>query len=356
MRAINYNQVNIKTYLTKFFSDEQQYKQLQDNWNILRTDIINNCISKGFSKQTIKKILPPYITRIIIGNFSRLNKIFLFKDNIDDYQKELAKYIFNYGFSTYNNTLVKLKQTNNIQLAKIQKLSAKSSDIADFFIDNSTEMNISTCFYCETNYINAYPVKGGKKRQFELDHFFGKEDCPLLAISLFNLVPSCKVCNGKSIKGSKNLYDLYNIDKKNKKYDFSFLSPASSKYLFNNLVKIRVIPTNKNNWTKNVDYIKKSKEYEIKFITDNETYKKEIVAFFLEERYNYKYTKNEALTLLNLKEKYSDSYISLLSNALAKEHIYLSPEVIKESIFHEEAEKQNQRIFLKMKKDILENN
>lgn len=46
-------------------------------------------------------------------------------------------------------------------------------------------------------YINVYTEtgKGVAKRQFDIDHFLPKGKCPPVALSLFNFVPSCPVCN-----------------------------------------------------------------------------------------------------------------------------------------------------------------
>ena len=58
-------------------------------------------------------------------------------------------------------------------------------------------LDIKVCPYCNRSYINCIdkedgspPIKG------QLDHFYSKKDYPFLAISKFNLVPSCSDCNG----------------------------------------------------------------------------------------------------------------------------------------------------------------
>lgn len=67
-------------------------------------------------------------------------------------------------------------------------------------------MNIKTCPYCNRNYtftINRKDADTDFSTRPEFDHFYDKSSYPLLALSFFNLVPSCHVCNhgklGKSV-------------------------------------------------------------------------------------------------------------------------------------------------------------
>ncbi|SAL51078.1 hypothetical protein AWB71_02809 [Caballeronia peredens] len=60
------------------------------------------------------------------------------------------------------------------------------------------------CPYC--NQAFAFTVVGTSTSfRPTLDHFFPKADYPYLALSLYNLVPSCYVCNS-SLKGKKNFF------------------------------------------------------------------------------------------------------------------------------------------------------
>lgn len=70
--------------------------------------------------------------------------------------------------------------------------------------------NVKTCPYCNRNYLD---VIDGKEYHttFELDHFYNKDDYPMLAVSLYNLIPSCPSCN--RIKG-KTTFQYYPYDSK----------------------------------------------------------------------------------------------------------------------------------------------
>lgn len=64
------------------------------------------------------------------------------------------------------------------------------------------KLNVKSCPYCNMHYtLFAEDVNKSKKKltKFQFDHFFNKTDYPLLSMSLYNLIPSCGVCNqGKS--------------------------------------------------------------------------------------------------------------------------------------------------------------
>src|SRR5690606_28834361 len=95
-----------------------------------------------------------------------------------------------------------------------------------------------TCTYCNREYIFIYKKKGkGMVPQF--DHWFAKKDYPLLALSFYNLIPSCATCN--TIKSSTpfNLRDHLHpyIDKNiSSTYSFSYLpiSNSQNKLIFKN--------------------------------------------------------------------------------------------------------------------------
>ena len=65
-------------------------------------------------------------------------------------------------------------------------------------------LNVKTCAYCNRHYtFSIVDGKGKKMGRPDFDHFLPKSSNPLLAMSFYNLVPSCKGCNGPSIKSSK---------------------------------------------------------------------------------------------------------------------------------------------------------
>ena len=57
------------------------------------------------------------------------------------------------------------------------------------------KLNIRTCPYCNRNYTFTVTLSTDTLIRPEFDHFFPKTEKPWLALSLYNLVPSCPTCN-----------------------------------------------------------------------------------------------------------------------------------------------------------------
>lgn len=63
-------------------------------------------------------------------------------------------------------------------------------------------IGLRTCPYCNRHYtFTLYSKKNEFKSRPEFDHFYDKSTYPFLAVTFFNLIPSCKECNhGKGTK------------------------------------------------------------------------------------------------------------------------------------------------------------
>ncbi|QOD00878.1 hypothetical protein [Pseudomonas putida] len=62
------------------------------------------------------------------------------------------------------------------------------------------------CPYCQQSLaITIYKDLKSKSLRPTLDHFYPKSEYPYLALSLYNLIPSCHTCNS-SLKGTENFY------------------------------------------------------------------------------------------------------------------------------------------------------
>lgn len=80
------------------------------------------------------------------------------------------------------------------------------------------------CSYCNRNFMENYSVKqkdGRSKVYFkgDLDHHYSKDEIPALALSFFNLIPSCKVCNHEKLETRKRTFYPY-YDNEEKEYRF----------------------------------------------------------------------------------------------------------------------------------------
>ncbi|WP_430613180.1 HNH endonuclease [Flavobacterium sp. JP2137] len=106
-------------------------------------------------------------------------------------------------------------------------------------------IDIDTCPYCNRSYI--YYLSKNKEIKPEIDHFFPKSKYPFLAMSFYNLIPSCQTCNGFGGKEEKDplkedLINPYLL----KSSDFSFtFEPISSRIistlLDKNSIKVKII-------------------------------------------------------------------------------------------------------------------
>lgn len=80
-----------------------------------------------------------------------------------------------------------------------QSETSESISIAHHFF---RELDIRTCPYCNRQYTFTIDTETGKTAP-EYDHFYDKSHYPILAVSFFNLIPSCHTCN--HIKGTRKV-------------------------------------------------------------------------------------------------------------------------------------------------------
>jgi hypothetical protein len=196
--------------------------------------------------------------------------------------------------------LVKIKD-----LFKYEKKYQRSV-LTPFFTKN---FNFKTCFYCNKDYISNFEKKENSKEftsTFQLDHFYDKGTYPYLALSFYNLIPSCYVCNAK-VKGSKNTFT------RDSKVDIfeneTCLSPNNKDFNFENKVKFKLFLDKD---CKNL-HIKDKEDIDIplKEQFSNE-YDKYIEVFKLNER--YKAHKDIVYEMMINAQRYPESRLKELQN------------------------------------------
>lgn len=70
------------------------------------------------------------------------------------------------------------------------------------------DLGLKVCPYCNRNYLIQYKNKKSEQKIIaQIDHFYDKSTYPILALSLYNLIPSCSTCN--HLKGTKKDKILY---------------------------------------------------------------------------------------------------------------------------------------------------
>lgn len=70
-----------------------------------------------------------------------------------------------------------------------------------------TFLGIRVCPYCNRQYITSYEETGSKTTA-DADHYYIKTKYPILQMNIYNLIPSCNVCNSKT-KGASTKKHLY---------------------------------------------------------------------------------------------------------------------------------------------------
>ena len=338
MKQIDYSGFpNCETEYVKIW----QNSSLQKKW-----DVLYNAIT---TRRQIN-IYPQDVNQILVADFSLLNQLYLDSKNLSPDEKIAAKKIFNYDFKTSD-----FKPITTRNLSTIKKSKKYNTEIANFFIKKSIELKISTCYYCEMNYVfpykayvynkNTQKFEKQQKRMFDLDHFFEKKDSPITALSLYNLIPSCQICNSR-IKGKRDIESIYHLDKENDLSDFKFVSPTSGYYDFDKNVTIKIVENKVSNFN-NIN------NFTITFETSDIDCKRIISAFQLQERYNYDCIKLDSLNLLQLKRKCSQGRLNSIAKYLTQNGDQTTPKELKNLIFNLNDVYDSSKIFAKLKRDIL---
>jgi hypothetical protein len=189
-------------------------------------------------------------------------------------------------------------------------------------------LDVRTCTYCNRNYTNTVIKDDGKKlTRPQFDHYFDKARHPALAISFFNLIPSCSICNS-SIKGTHKM----NLDDYTHPYIDNTLSDIKFTYKYSEKTKSGL---------------------RVKVVTPTSSKAQNTVdAFAIEEIYNSH--SGELLDLLRTKQYFSDRYLSILKSNLLRD-VIVSKEDLYRIVFGTEYDETNfiNRPFSKFKSDIL---
>lgn len=199
----------------------------------------------------------------------------------------------------------------------------------------SIYLNIRSCVYCNRSYtvsqFKPYRKEGGAKLiRPQFDHWFPKERYPLLALSFYNLIPSCSICNS-SVKGRKQ-FSL-------QKYLHPYLDDLQGNILFTY------------SYQKTIDSV----SVDVISIHDDADEEARIQNtlkdFYIKEVYNAHHT--ELKDLLRIKQAYSENYLKVLKDSFPG--ISLTDDEIYRLAFGVElnALDFHKRPFSKFKNDIL---
>jgi len=227
---------------------------------------------------------------------------------------------------SYLDKLVKLLDKCNLdnKILKIIKSMFDYEDSRKVIVKFVRQLNFKVCIYCNRNYINNFTKKitddtstnDIDRQLFTLDHYHQHADYPLLALSFFNLIPSCHVCNSL-IKSKRN-----NLNQ--------FKNPYNKSYNFQELATFKLLKAKK-----------------VKLTSDDEECKKYIEDFYINEV--YKTHASDVAEELNKRDIFTDNLISQyakISNT--------TEENVKDAVFGENIsiEDFDQKPLSKLKYDI----
>ena len=217
------------------FAANNHFKAVKDHLQTRIKKILKNGVVKSKTKYFPNNDLKTYLNYLLIDD--NLKQLIIARP-------ESITGIISFNKSRYGGFLTKSHSSNII----LNNLFVKScyDDTKVFskhdFIKN---IDIDTCPYCNRSYI--YYLSKNKEIKPEIDHFFPKSKYPFLAMSFYNLIPSCQTCNGFGAKEEKDpliegLINPYLL--KNSDFLFTF-EPVSSRIistlLDKNSIKVKII-------------------------------------------------------------------------------------------------------------------
>ena len=320
----------LKIDCSKKFDRNKYYEKIsKKRFNIkIKDDDGNKVIRKEFQNIDDFSDKKTATLEEIYNKFKELEK-----DNFDTIFKDISfKYLVIGNFRTVQKiknrigTSDAIKENESIKFI-FNYTELRETYISSFFEDNLT---ISTCYYCNIDYINSYNTDKKKKNKFTLDHYYDKSTYSYLALSLYNFVPSCYACNSK-LKGTK---------------EFKNLSPSSTKFDFDQKVKFKLYLTNS---CKDLNIkAKENIDIKLKERYSNE-YEKYIEVFKLNERYQAH--KDIVFEMIQNAELYPESRLKELQDLTGIPYQTIRKDIFK--LIDDEVSLSTEP-FSKLKKDISE--
>lgn len=315
--------VNEKT-LIKQYKQLYPYNDMQTTWKALQKKYA--AVLGGGPFMTVLQLLSAPIDKLVDVFFDYTQKVdTAFKSGILDKES---------------------KKAMKDEIARVFNYDHYRDDIAGFFMNEGNKFKINTCHYCEMAYVNYFKdSEGNKVRQFDVEHILDKGKCPLVALSLFNFLPSCQPCN-RTIKGCRCVGETKTSKKTGRLKDIVLkLSPTNPRYDFDGNVSFYIKPTDPYN--RNFDELMEHKDdFVLDFQVDGDAdYMYMVEQFHLKERYNY-----HKLEAFRLKDKF-DHYPKSKREEIAR-IIGRSEKEVEEDLFGIEYSTDEHRVFSKLYRDV----
>lgn len=136
--------------------------------------------------------------------------------------RELVRIYYSFKESVTSNTI----SGQDLQtLVKCFPYTNHRDKIDRFIVQHMEHSSATTCVYCDAALVSFKPTafqSTDGNDSYEWDHYLDKSDCPIVAMSLYNLVPVCHRCNHKkrSIIFGNSIRQTYLLSPMNRRYDF----------------------------------------------------------------------------------------------------------------------------------------
>ncbi len=287
----------------------------------------------GKSAKTVKKefdnLKQTYPYNVIFYDVSFSEIVFVPPENLKCLINKIEQRIIEQSSIKFNTNDDKKKFIYEAKekLKDVFKYENKFQKPISRFFENSLQTR--TCYFCNIHFVNEYKVSEIEyKNEFTLDHYYDKGSYPYLALSIYNLIPSCYTCNSKLKKVEK--IDLF--------------PPNSESFDFDKKVKFKLYLDKSCN-----DLHVNSKEdidIELKEYYTNK-YDKYVEVFKLNER--YKAHKDIVYEMIQKAELYPESRLKELEGLTG-----IPFSQIKKDIFNliDENEDLSKKPFSKLIKDL----
>ncbi len=319
---------------------KSDYRRYNGWFNVIskRKNIFNNIFdSRNFKYNDLKEDFYKINSELekLLKDFLDPNHVLYTKNIITAKpiaHKDIIIEFNNYNFARNGLNRVDAKDYVNIFLKKIfdyNKFVKGSGHFKNWnAYDLAKKLDVNVCPYCNRLYTSTIVNNNMKITRPEFDHYLTKSKHPYLALSFFNLIPSCKVCNSQLKKDLELPLDKDNhpyLKNDNKKRIFSF-----------NLNNIDV-------------FSGKSKELEVTFNRKNAG-----ISFEGKLKEIYNGHSDIVADLVYKRHIYSDELVEEINALIPDEHIS-QKEIIRTLFAMPISEKEIVNLSLgKLKKDIME--
>lgn len=113
---------------------------------------------------------------------------------------------------------------------KIIKAFNYKENRSGILLELAKKLNVKCCPYCNHQYTLYVTDWNREKAALQFDHFIDKGNYPIFSMSIFNLIPSCQICNHTKMKNqlppmfNPYMTDISSLFKFRVEYPLSFLT------------------------------------------------------------------------------------------------------------------------------------